>query len=31
MWVVDLLVYAPGLEKHPHFRELHAIAETFSY
>jgi len=31
MWVVDLLVYAPGLPKHPHFRELLAIAETFRY
>lgn len=31
MWAVDLLVYAPGLPKHPHFRELLAIAETFRY
>jgi hypothetical protein len=31
LWVVDLLVYAPGLPKHPHFRELLAIAETFRY
>lgn len=29
MWVVDTLVYAPGLPKHPLFRELLAIAETF--
>jgi len=31
LWVIDLLVYAPGLPKHPHFRELLAIAETFRY
>ncbi|MFQ5510549.1 MAG: DUF4837 family protein [Candidatus Krumholzibacteriia bacterium] len=31
LWVVDLLVYAPGLPKHPHFRELLALAETFRY
>ncbi len=31
LWVVDLLVYAPGFPKHPHFRELHALAETFRY
>lgn len=31
LWAVDLLVYAPGLPKHPHFRELLAIAETFRY
>lgn len=30
-WAVDLLVFAPGLEKHPLFRELLAIAETFRY
>jgi len=31
LWAVDLLVYAPGLPKHPHFRELLAVAETFRY
>jgi hypothetical protein len=31
LWGVDLLVFAPGLPKHPLFRELHAIAETFRY
>jgi len=31
LWAVDLLVFAPGLPKHPLFRELHAIAETFRY
>lgn len=31
LWCVDLLVYAPGLPKHAHFRELLAIAETFRY
>ena len=29
LWVVDLLVYAPGLPKQPLFRELLAVAETF--
>jgi hypothetical protein len=29
LWAVDLLVYAPGLPKHPLFRELEALAETF--
>jgi hypothetical protein len=29
LWVVDMLVYAPGLPKHPHFRELLSVAETF--
>ena len=29
VWALDLLVYAPGMPKHPHFRELHALAETF--
>ena len=28
LWVVDMLVYAPGLPKHPLFRELLAVAET---
>ncbi len=31
LWVVDLLVYAPGVPKHPLFRELLALAETFRY
>ncbi|NIM19491.1 MAG: DUF4837 family protein [Candidatus Latescibacteria bacterium] len=31
LWAVDLLVYAPGFPKHPHFRELLALAETFRY
>jgi hypothetical protein len=31
LWAVDLLVYAPGLPKHVHFRELLAVAETFRY
>lgn len=29
LWAVDMLVYAPGLPKHPLFRELLAIAEAF--
>jgi hypothetical protein len=29
MWAIDLLVFAPGKPKHPLFRELKAIAETF--
>jgi len=31
LWAVDLLVFAPGMPKHPLFRELYAIAETFRY
>jgi len=31
VWAVDLLVFAPGMPKHPLLRELHAIAETFRY
>jgi hypothetical protein len=31
LWAVDLLVFAPGMPKHPLLRELHAIAETFRY
>ena len=31
LWAVDLLVYAPGVPKHPLFRELLALAETFRY
>ncbi|UCH84567.1 MAG: DUF4837 family protein [Candidatus Latescibacterota bacterium] len=31
LWVIDILVFAPGLPKHPHFRELQALAETFRY
>jgi hypothetical protein len=31
LWAIDILVFAPGLPKHPHFRELQALAETFRY
>jgi hypothetical protein len=31
LWAVDLLVYSPGVPKHPSFRELRALAETFSF
>jgi hypothetical protein len=31
LWAVDLLVYAPGRSKHPLFREMLALAETFRY
>jgi hypothetical protein len=31
LWVIDILVFAPGLPKQPHFRELQALAETFRY
>jgi hypothetical protein len=31
LWCVDLLAFAPGLPKHPQFRELLALAETFKY
>jgi hypothetical protein len=31
LWAVDLLVFAPGVPKHPLFRELRALAETFRY
>lgn len=31
LWAVDLLTYAPGRDKHPLVRELHAIGETFRY
>ncbi len=31
LWTVDLLVYAPGSDKNPLFRELLALAETFRY
>jgi hypothetical protein len=31
LWTVDLLVFAPGMPKHPLVRELRAIAETFRY
>ncbi|MCD6380621.1 DUF4837 family protein [bacterium] len=31
LWMIDLLVYAPGFEKHRLLRELEAIAETFRY
>jgi len=29
--VLDLALYAPGLEKHPYMRELEALATTFRY
>ena len=31
LWAVDLLVFAPGRNKHPLVREMRAIAETFRY
>lgn len=31
LWAVDLLVFAPGIPKHPLFRELRAVGETFRY
>ena len=31
LWAVDLLVFAPGMPKHPLVRELQAIADTFRY
>ncbi|MBD3179297.1 MAG: DUF4837 family protein [Candidatus Latescibacteria bacterium] len=31
LWVVDLLVYAPGFDKHILLRELMSIAESFRY
>lgn len=31
LWCIDLLAFAPGLPKHPQFRELLALAETFRY
>ncbi len=31
LWAIDLLVYSPGMPKHPSFRELRALAETFRY
>jgi hypothetical protein len=31
LWAVDLLAYAPGRAKHPLFREMLALAETFRY
>ncbi len=31
LWAVDLLAYAPGVPKHPLFRELRAVGETFRY
>lgn len=31
LWAVDLVVFAPGREKHPLVRELQALAETFRY
>ena len=29
LWIVDMLVYGPGFDKHPLLRELRAVAETF--
>lgn len=29
VWLVDCLVYAPGFDKNPLLREVHAVAETF--
>ncbi|MFO7914889.1 MAG: DUF4837 family protein [Candidatus Krumholzibacteriales bacterium] len=31
LWVVDLLVYAPGFDKHLLLREVMSLAETFRY
>jgi hypothetical protein len=31
LWAIDLLVFAPGVPKHPLFRELRAMGETFRY
>ncbi|MBI4720991.1 MAG: DUF4837 family protein [Chitinivibrionia bacterium] len=31
LWAIDALVFAPGKPKHPLFRELVSIAETFRY
>jgi hypothetical protein len=31
MLALDLLLYAPGLEKHPYMRELEALATTFQF
>lgn len=31
LWAIDLLAYAPGRAKHPLFREMLALAETFRY
>ncbi len=31
LWAVDLLAYAPRFPKHPLFREMTALAETFRY
>lgn len=31
LWAIDNLVFAPGRSKHPHFRELLALTETFRY
>jgi hypothetical protein len=31
LWIIDLLVYAPGFDKHRLLRELQTIAETFRY
>jgi hypothetical protein len=29
LWIIDMLVYGPGFDKHPLLRELRAVAETF--
>jgi len=29
LWIIDMLVYAPGFDKHKFIRELHTLAETF--
>ena len=31
LWAVDLHAFAPGVPKHPLFRELRAVGETFRY
>ena len=31
LWAIDLLAFAPGVPKHPLFRELRAVGETFRY
>jgi hypothetical protein len=31
LWAIDLLVYSPGIPKHPSVRELRSLAETFRY
>ena len=31
LWAIDMLAFAPGKPKHPLFRELRAVGETFRY